>query len=39
LVAAAITGKEARVDAVADNAPQGKPKPETQAGNIADSAH
>jgi murein L,D-transpeptidase YcbB/YkuD len=38
VVAAAIAGKEARVDAVADNAPQGKPKPETQAGNIADSA-
>ncbi|MFZ2017955.1 MAG: L,D-transpeptidase family protein [Methyloceanibacter sp.] len=38
VVAAAITGKEARVDAVADNAPQGKPKPETQAGTVADSA-
>ncbi len=38
VVAAAITGKEARVDAVADNAPQGKPKPETQAGNVANSA-
>jgi murein L,D-transpeptidase YcbB/YkuD len=38
VVAAAIGGR-ASPNAVADNAPEGKPKPETQAGNIADSAH
>jgi murein L,D-transpeptidase YcbB/YkuD len=37
VVAAAIMGKEARTDAVADNAPQVKTKAETQAGNLADS--
>jgi murein L,D-transpeptidase YcbB/YkuD len=37
VVAAAIGAKDARADAVADNEPQAKAKPDTQTGNLADS--
>jgi hypothetical protein len=37
VVTAAIGAKESRADAVADNEPQTKAKPEAQGGNLADS--